>query len=128
MAVYVGSALGLLVTTTLMGLKRYLEDRKATIPTALTAAWLGLGLLLIVAFIGVAAMLPRPHSETPLFAQQKGGKLDRKASKNAVVKDNSAGKGDGAGGSAEGERRREQDRPGGQARRQGRRTGEGARG
>lgn len=98
MAIYVGSALGLLVTTTLMGLKRYLEDRKATIPTAMTAAWLGLGMLLIVAFIGVAAVLPRPHSETPLFSLQKGGKLDRKASKNAVVKDNSAGKGDGAAG------------------------------
>lgn len=97
MAIYVGSALGLLVTTTLMGLKRYLEDRKASIPTALTAAWLGLGLMLIVAFVGVAAVLPRPHSETPLFAVQ-GGKQDRKASKNAVVKDNSAGKGDGAAG------------------------------
>jgi hypothetical protein len=98
MAVYVGSALGLLVTTTLMGLKRYLEDRKASIPTAMTAAWLGLGAMLIVAFLGVAAVLPRPHSETPLFGQQQGGKQDRKASKNAVVKDNSAGKGEGAAG------------------------------
>lgn len=98
MAVYVGSALGLLVTTTLMGLKRYLEDRKASIPTALTAAWLGLGALLIVAFVGIAAVLPRPHSETPLFAVQKGGKQDRNASKYAQVKDNSAGKGDGAAG------------------------------
>jgi hypothetical protein len=98
MAIYVGSALGLLVTTTLMGLKRYLEDRKATIPTVMTAAWLGLGAVLILAFVGVAAVLPRPHSETPLFSLQKGGKQDRKASKNAVVKDNSAGKGDGAAG------------------------------
>lgn len=117
MAIYVGSALGLLVTTTLMGLKRYLEDRKASIPTVLTAAWLGLGLLLIVAFIGVAAMLPRPHSETPLFAQQKGGKLDRKASKNAVVKDNSAGQGDGAAGqrkeSGDGQKNAQGGKPGG---------------
>lgn len=98
MAVYVGSALGLLVTTTLMGLKRYLEDRNATIPTAMTAAWLGLGAMLIVAFVGVAAVLPRPHSETPLFSLQQGGKQDRNASKNAQVKDNSAGKGEGAAG------------------------------
>jgi hypothetical protein len=98
MAVYVGSALGLLVTTTLMGLRRYLADRKATIPTAMTAAWLGTGGVLILLFIGVGALLPRPHSETPLFTFQKGGKKDRQASKNAVVKDNSAGKGDGAAG------------------------------
>lgn len=117
MAVYVGSALGLLVTTTLMGLKRYLEDRKASIPTALTAAWLGLGLLLIVAFVGVAAVLPRPHSETPLFAKQEGGKQDRKASKNAVVKDNSAGKGEGAAGqrkeSGDGQKNAKGGKPGG---------------
>ena len=126
MAVYVGSALGLLVTTTLMGLKRYLEDRKATIPTAMTAAWLGLGLLLIVAFIGVAAVLPRPHSETPLFAKQEGGKLDRKASKNAVVKDNSAGQGGRRRRPAEGEWRRQEPGEGRQARRQGRGAGAGA--
>lgn len=117
MAIYVGSALGLLVTTTLMGLKRYLEDRKATIPTVMTAAWLGLGALLIVAFIGVAAILPRPHSETPLFAQQKGGKLDRNASKYAQVKDNSAGKGEGAAGqrkeSGDGNKNAQGGKPGG---------------
>lgn len=98
MAAYVGCGLGLLVTTTLLGLRRYLEDRKASIPTAMTAAWLGLGGVLIVFFLAVGALLPRPHSETPLFAFQKGGKSDRQASKNAVVKDNSAGKGDGAAG------------------------------
>jgi hypothetical protein len=98
MAVYVGCGLGLLVTTTLMGLRRYLEDRKASIPTAMTAAWLGMGAVLILLFLAVGAVLPRPHSETPLYTFQKGGKTDRQASKNAVVKDNSAGKGDGAAG------------------------------
>lgn len=98
MAVYVGSGLGLLVTTTLMGLRRYLEDRKATIPTAMTAAWLGIGGVLILLFLGIGALLPRPHSETPLFTFQKGGKKDRSASKYAQVKDNAAGQGDGAAG------------------------------
>ncbi len=98
MAVYVGSALGLLMTTTLMGLRRYLEDRRASIPTAMTAAWLGIGGVLIAAFLAFGALLPRPHTETPIFSFQKGGKKDRQASKNAVVKDNSAGKGDGAAG------------------------------
>ena len=95
MAVYVGSALGLLVTTSLLGLRRYLEARNAHLPTAMTAGWLGLGFGLIAAFLACGALLPRPHSETPLFAFDRGGQADRGASKNAVVRDNSAGKGEG---------------------------------
>jgi len=96
MAVYIGSALGLLVTTTLMGLKRYLEDRQASIPLPLTIAWLGLGGVLIALFLGVAALLPRPHSETPLVDLGGGEKQKRSASQNAQVRDKSAGEGQGA--------------------------------
>jgi len=97
MAVYIGSALGLLVTTTLMGLRRYMEQRNAKLPAKLVAGWMGLGGALIVAFIVVGALLPRPHSETPMFSLPKAGsKSERKASNNAVVKDGSAGKGEGA--------------------------------
>jgi hypothetical protein len=94
MAVYIASALGLLMTTTLMGLRRYLEDRKATIPTAMTGAWLGLGAILVVLFVAVGAVLPRPHSETPLI-NFSGKRQDRNASDYAQVRDNSAGKGEG---------------------------------
>ena len=95
MAVYIASALGLLMTTTLLGLKRYLEARNASVPATLTLAWLGLGSLLIVLFVGVAAVLPRPHSETPIFSFDNA-KSNRKASQYAQVKDNSSGEGDGA--------------------------------
>lgn len=98
MAVYVGSALALLVTTSLLGLRKYLRERNATVPAAMTVGWLGVGGALILFFLGVGAVLPRPHSETPLFKIDRGGKADRNASKNAVVKDNAAGKGDGAAG------------------------------
>ena len=57
MAVYVGSGLGLLTTTSLMGLHRYLDERSARIPYTLTLSWLSIGLGLTVLFIGVAAML-----------------------------------------------------------------------
>ncbi len=96
MAVYIGSALALLVTTNLMGLRRYLAERGATISPVMTTSWLILGGGLILGFLVVGAILPRPHSETALI--DIGGKStgDRKASKNAVVRDGSAGKGDGA--------------------------------
>jgi hypothetical protein len=96
MAIYVGSGLGLLVTTTLFGLKRYLEQRNARIPAVMTAGWLGLGLGLIVLFLAVGALLPRPHSETPWFGMKRGGQSQRDASRYAVLRDKSAGKGEGA--------------------------------
>jgi len=97
MAVYVGSALGLLVTTSLLGLRRYLRQRKAKPPAALTAGWLGLGAGLIVVFLALGAFLPRPHSEVPWFGLPRAGTGDRDASRYAQLGD-SAGKGDGADG------------------------------
>jgi len=97
MCVYVGSGLGLLVTTSLLGLRRYLKQRKAKIPASLTASWLGLGAVLIVVFLVVGAFLPRPYSEVPWFGLPQAGKSKRDASKYAHLKD-SAGKGDGADG------------------------------
>jgi hypothetical protein len=98
MAVYVGSGLGLLVTTSLLGLRKYLRERGAKIPGAMTAGWLGLGAVLILGFLALGALLPRPHSETPWFGLERAGTKDRKASKYAVIKDGSAGKGEGAAG------------------------------
>lgn len=99
MAVYVGSGLALLVTTTLFGLKRYIEERGANVPPVMTTSWLVMGGALILVFLTVGALLPRPHSETAWFGMdRKGEQSKRKASKNAVVKDSSAGEGEGAAG------------------------------
>jgi hypothetical protein len=95
MAVFVGSALALLVTTSLLGLKKYLQDRGARIPGAMTASWLGLGAGIIMLFIAIGALLPRPYSETPLVKLPKGEKSDRNANKYALKKDGDAGKGEG---------------------------------
>ncbi len=97
MAVYVGSALGLLVTTSLLGLRRYLRQRKAKPPAALTAGWLGLGAGLIVLFVTLGAFLPRPHAEVPWFGLPQAGTSERDASRYAQFGD-SAGKGNGAAG------------------------------
>jgi hypothetical protein len=63
MAVFVGSGLGLLMTTSLLGLREYLRERKARLPLTPVIAWLGLGAGLIVIGLGLAAMMPRPHQE-----------------------------------------------------------------
>ncbi|AMV27860.1 hypothetical protein VT84_25885 [Gemmata sp. SH-PL17] len=97
MTVYIASALGLLVTTSLLGVRRYLRQRKAKVPGAMTASWLGLGGILIVVFLVFGAFLPRPHSEVPWFGIERAGKAKRDASKYAQLGD-SAGEGDGRGG------------------------------
>jgi hypothetical protein len=97
MVVYVASALMLLVTTSLLGLRRYLRQRKAKIPTPLAGGWLLMGGALVLVFLALGAFLPRPHSEVPWFGIQRAGKSDRDASKHAMRRDG-AGKGDGAAG------------------------------
>jgi hypothetical protein len=97
MAVFVGSGLGLLMTTTLLGLRKYLRDRGANIPTKMTGGWLGLGAAIIVLFLAIGAALPRPHSETPLVNLPKlASSKDREANRFAIFKGRSGGKGDGA--------------------------------
>jgi hypothetical protein len=95
MAIFTASALGLLATTSLLGLRRYLRQRHARIPGALSSGWLLLAGGLIVVFLGLGAFLPRPHSETPWFGWQRVGSSTREASRYAVLKD-AAGRGEGA--------------------------------
>jgi hypothetical protein len=57
---YLAAALGLLVTTSFLGLRRYLRQRYLRMPPVMAAAWLKLGAgVACVALIG-AVFLPRP--------------------------------------------------------------------
>lgn len=60
---YVGCGLGLLLTTSFLGLRRYLRQRKLEMPSSLTTTWLGIGALLIFALLTLATLLPRPAAE-----------------------------------------------------------------
>jgi hypothetical protein len=66
-------------------------------PVSMTATWMGLGAVLIVAFLGVGALLPRPFSETPIWNPTRAITQERNASDYAVNRD-SAGKGEGRSG------------------------------
>lgn len=60
LAVYLGAALGLLITTSFLGLRRYLRQRYLIMPPSIALAWLkfGVGVALLVLF--GAIFLPRP--------------------------------------------------------------------
>ena len=60
---YVASGLGLLVTTSFLGLRRYLRQRGVEMPDDMATVWLGLGAVMIVVLLFLVALLPRPAAE-----------------------------------------------------------------
>jgi hypothetical protein len=124
LTIYVASGLGLLVTTCFLGLRRYLRQKKVQMPAKITAAWMFSGAVLIVLFLGLGALLPRPAAEyalidLPWLARSK----DRDASKWAM-RGNEAGKGEGRE-MAEG---KEEDQEDGENKEGGERSGEAGKG
>ncbi len=74
LAAFVAAALGLLLTTSFLGLRRYLRQRRLEMPQEMAAAWMGVGAAMIVALLVVCAMLPRRNPEysvrhLPFFAR-----------------------------------------------------------
>ena len=63
---YVASGLGLLLTTSFLGLRRYLRQRKLEMPLTMTGAWLSVGAALIVALLLATLLIPRPSPEYPV--------------------------------------------------------------
>jgi hypothetical protein len=95
MIIYVGSGLGLLMTTCFLGLRRYLRQRRLPMPASIAGVWLTTGGLLIAALLVGGALLPRPNAEYPLVDVGKlAGSRDREASRYAT-KGDSSGKGEG---------------------------------
>ncbi|MHB8972024.1 MAG: DUF4129 domain-containing protein [Pirellulaceae bacterium] len=64
--VYVACALGLLLTTSFLGLRRYLRQRNLQMPLDMAGVWLGLGALIILAVLLVCTLLPRPGASLSL--------------------------------------------------------------
>jgi hypothetical protein len=61
--VYVGAALGLLLMTSFLGLRRYLRQRNLEMPTAMAATWIGMGSAISIGILVVALLLPRPQGD-----------------------------------------------------------------
>jgi hypothetical protein len=60
LAVYLGAALSLLVTTSFLGLRRYLRQRSIEMPTSITFGWIRFGALLTGGVLLLSLILPRP--------------------------------------------------------------------
>lgn len=63
LVVYVGSALGLLLTTSFLSLRRYLRQRRLEMPTEMAGTWLGVGAAMIVALLLICMLMPRRNAE-----------------------------------------------------------------
>lgn len=85
---YVFAALCLLVTTSFLGLRQYLQSRGLVMPLSMTGTWLGVGVGVVALVLIVVSILPRPNAEYELaqlpFYQDE---QQRKASQVAVNKD-----------------------------------------
>lgn len=57
---YVASAMGLLLTCSFLGLRRYLRQRKMEMPLDMAGVWLGMGAIMILALLLFCMLLPRP--------------------------------------------------------------------
>ncbi|NQV24046.1 MAG: hypothetical protein HQ518_06720 [Rhodopirellula sp.] len=61
--VYVGAALGLLLTTSFLGLRRYLRQRHLEMPAAMAVTWIGMGSAIAIGILVMAMLLPRPQGD-----------------------------------------------------------------
>lgn len=66
LALYLACGLGLLLTTSFLGLRRYLRVRKLQMPAAMTGLWLSLGAIVILALLFLGSIIPRPEAEYSL--------------------------------------------------------------
>jgi len=123
MAAYIGSGLGLMMTTSFLGLRRYLQQRRLKLPVSMASLWLGIGSALILVFLLVAAILPRPSSETPLVNLDQIGSKSRDADDYSAQGD-SPGKGDGAAGDQSDEKAQSQNSTDGKSKEAGKGKGQ----
>ena len=65
--VFVASALALLLTTSLLQLRRYLRQRRLEMPVEMAGIWLGTGAALIAGLMLACLILPRPRTEVSLL-------------------------------------------------------------
>jgi Domain of unknown function (DUF4129) len=84
---YIASAMGLLLATSFLNLRRYLRRRKVKMPAAMTATWLSTGAIMIIGLTLAAALLPLPLAKLSSARESSRDLSHLSASKYAVLKD-----------------------------------------
>lgn len=91
---YVASALGLLMLTSFLGLRRYLRQRNMQMPTSMALTWVGMGSAIAVGILIACLVLPRPEGEYDVTAMvDRAGEEVQEAADWAFG--DSSGEGDG---------------------------------
>jgi hypothetical protein len=68
LGIYLAAALGLLLLTSFLGLRRYLRQRYLEMPAAMSATWITMGSVLGLAILIGCILLPRPNADWSLTA------------------------------------------------------------
>ena len=85
---YTASGLGLLLTTSFLGLRRYLRQRRQEMPLRMVNLWLPSGAVLIVGVMLSTMLLPRPNPEYAISELPfRFGSPDQKSSPHGVGND-----------------------------------------
>ncbi|HZZ29048.1 MAG TPA: DUF4129 domain-containing protein [Pirellulales bacterium] len=88
LCVYVATGLGLLMTTSFLGLRRYLRQRRLEMPLAMANTWLITGTVLIICLLVITMLLPRPNAEYAISQMPlAAGSTEHDSSRMAVGKE-----------------------------------------
>ena len=87
-AVYLTSGLGLLMVTSLLGLKRYVNKRGVSIPEPVAMNWLFVGTMFLVGLLLLISFLPRPDLSSTVNDYLVLLESEKRTSKLAVGDDN----------------------------------------
>jgi hypothetical protein len=99
---YMGAALGLLITTSFLGLRRYLRQRYLRMPPTVAWAWLKLGVAVAVVILAVALFMPRPGANQAWVALRYQIDYRLQQASRYAAKTNPHGKGQGRAGNDSG--------------------------
>ncbi len=106
LAIYLAAALGLLLITSFLGLRRYLRQRQLVMPAAMAASWLTTGTLIGSSILIVCLLLPRPSAYWSITAMidrlgdRPVKQTQQHSGASASLDKNSSGQGNERGGNA----------------------------
>jgi Domain of unknown function (DUF4129) len=106
LVIYLAAALGLLLITSFLGLRRYLRQRQLAMPAAMAASWLSTGTLIGSSILIACLLLPRPSAYWSVTAMidrlgdRPVKQVHKRSAAPASLDKNSSGQGGEQGGSA----------------------------
>jgi hypothetical protein len=108
---YMSATLGLLVTTSFLGLRRYLRQRYLRMPAVVALAWLKLGGGVALVILAAALLLPRPGSNQVWTALRYQIDYRLRQASQYAAKSNPPGQGNGRAGDETGGKQGESKTP-----------------